>query len=294
MRYLGIVAAVAVCLAVAGTAGAATATWDVATVHGVEQFAIESGGTSLLYDRQPWTNYVWYNNNGSPPGVVATTTAGPHAPAVEPRSGMRTFAVTDVAVGRALDATKLQFSWLTALGNPTVNYFLTDGHGHNGIFAPTSLGISAITTVTQTDGWTTWTINLTSGIPDSTSLAVYEQNGLTSPAGVPYTTMTWGDIKNMTIAGFYDYERSPEGGWGAWGSCFDNQHGIALIWGDTANSNNAYGSHEVEIKDVTVSFGGTDYAGTFVDSTVPEPLTMAGLLLGIGSVVGYARKRRMA
>jgi hypothetical protein len=29
-------------------------------------------------------------------------------------------------------------------------------------------------------------------------------------------------------------------------------------------------------------------------STVPEPLTMAGLMLGIGGLVGYVRKRRMA
>jgi hypothetical protein len=27
---------------------------------------------------------------------------------------------------------------------------------------------------------------------------------------------------------------------------------------------------------------------------VPEPVTMAGLMLGIGSLVGYARKRRTA
>lgn len=27
---------------------------------------------------------------------------------------------------------------------------------------------------------------------------------------------------------------------------------------------------------------------------IPEPLTMAGLLMGIGGLVGYARKRRAA
>jgi hypothetical protein len=129
----------------AGAAEAALATWDVATVHGFNEFAIGSGGTSLHYNQQGWTEYVWYNNNGSPPGTIATTTAGPHAPVVEPRSGMRTFATTDVAVGQKLSELKLVFDYKHTLGGyTTINFFMTDGAGHFGIFAPTSLGIGAV------------------------------------------------------------------------------------------------------------------------------------------------------
>jgi len=48
--------------------------------------------------------------------------------------------------------------------------------------------------------------------------------------------------------------------------------------------------------DMTPSLsGGKNYSfDAFDTGTIPEPLTMAGLLLGIGSVVGYARKRRVA
>jgi len=44
--------------------------------------------------------------------------------------------------------------------------------------------------------------------------------------------------------------------------------------------------------------GGTPYLATldlaYSESPVPEPLTMAGLMLGLGSVVTYVRKRRLA
>ena len=42
------------------------------------------------------------------------------------------------------------------------------------------------------------------------------------------------------------------------------------------------------------AFDATDGSQAFVFRVVPEPVTMAGLMLGIGSVVTYVRKRRMA
>jgi len=39
---------------------------------------------------------------------------------------------------------------------------------------------------------------------------------------------------------------------------------------------------------------GTDTSQSFIFMVVPEPVTMAGVMLGIGSVVTYVRKRRMA
>lgn len=40
--------------------------------------------------------------------------------------------------------------------------------------------------------------------------------------------------------------------------------------------------------------GGGDYQIDAIMTTVPEPVTMAGLMMGVGSLVGYARKRRKA
>ncbi|HUU91768.1 MAG TPA: PEP-CTERM sorting domain-containing protein [Phycisphaerae bacterium] len=293
MRYIGLLAGIGLILAVTGTAGALTSTWDVATVHGVREFTIGSGDSSLLYNQQGWTDYVWYENNGSTPGTIATTTAGPNKPEVDYRSGMRTFATTDVAVGQKLSDIKLEFEYNNTLGGyTTINFFVTDGT-HLGIFAPTSSGIGEVGVIDPINGWNKMTIDLTRGdIPSDAKMAIYEHDGLSSDYTYPYTTFQWDEIKNLTIAGWYDYQRSPTGGWDAWGTSFDANHGLALIWGDTANSNNIYGSQTREIRNVVVTFGGDDYIGTFNDATVPEPVTMAGLVLGVGCLARYVRRRR--
>jgi hypothetical protein len=48
-----------------------------------------------------------------------------------------------------------------------------------------------------------------------------------------------------------------------------------------------YGTFSVEF----VSIGGDDYVKM---TPVPEPVTMAGLVLGVGSLATYLRRRRMA
>ena len=53
-----------------------------------------------------------------------------------------------------------------------------------------------------------------------------------------------------------------------------------MIYGDTANSNGNYGTAEREIRNVVVSFGGTDYTGTFESAQTPEPATLGLLLIG--------------
>lgn len=283
-------------LAIPAMAQAGLANWDVATVHGYDQFTIGPGGTSLLYDQQPRNTEGWYwnQNNGSPAGTLATGGFGPNGW----RDGSRTFAATDVAYGQTLSNLKLQFEYHNTLGDyPTINFFVTDGSGHYGIFAPTSLGIGAVGVIDKLNGWSRMTIDLTlSSIPLSTGVAIYEHNGLSANYESPFTTFQWGDIKNLTIAGMYDYQRSPAGGWDAWGTSFDATHGLALIWGDTVG-NDPYTQQEREIRDLVVSFGGVDHSGTFAPAQVPEPTTLlaGGLLLipfGMSTLRRFRRNRQ--
>jgi len=293
MKKLFAVTAAIALLGLGGIAQASVATWDVATVHGANQFTISPDSTSLHYNQQGWTGYKWNENNGSAPGTIATTTLGPNAPAVEARSGMRTFATTDVAVGTKLSDLKLEFEYHNTLGGyTTINFFVTDGAGKFGIFAPTTSGIGAVGVIDPINGWSKMTLDLTrSDISTTATMAIYEHNGLSTTYGDPFTGFQWNDIKDLTIAGWYDYQRSPEGGWAAWGTCFDANHGLALIWGDTANSSNAYGSQEREIRNVTLSFGGTDYTGTFANATVPEPASIIALLGGLTGLIGLRRRK---
>ncbi len=260
------------------------ATWKVATVHGHDQFTIDDNGNSLLYHQQPRNTqgWYWYNNNGSPPGTLAT--GGFQTPDGW-RDGSRTFACTDVAVGQALNTVKLAFEYRTALGYTTVNYFLTDGNGKFGIFAPTSLGITGVSTIEAIDSeWSRITLDLTGAIPDSTNVAIYEHNGLSTEHVEPFTTMQWGDIKNLQIAGMYDYQRSPAQGWDHWGTMFApinmagdptivNGFGVALIWGDTVGNTN-YATQQRQIRNVEVSCAGVDYVGTFADAQISDVLEL--------------------
>ena len=209
---------------------------------------------------------------------------------------MKTFATTDVAHGQKLSDIKLEYEYNNTLGlYPSMNFFMQDSFGHYGIFSPASGGINAVSTQDILNGWTRMTLDLTRGdILDTAKVAVYEHNGLSDVYGVPYTSMTWGDIKDFTIAGWYDWQRSPEGGWDAWGTSFDDQHGLALIWGDTVNSNGTYGSQQREIRNVNVTFDGTPYAGTFGNAQVPEPSTVVSLigLMLMGGLIRICYLRR--
>lgn len=216
MRYL--FAAVLV-LAMASAGICASDVWKVGTVHGLFQYEISAGGSELLFFEQPRNDngWFWWNNNGSPYGTLATGGFGPNGY----RDGSRTFAMSEVAAGQKLKDIKLEFTYYNPWGYTTMNFFITDGRGRYGIFAPTSAGIGAFAQYTVNGEWTTITVDLTNtSIPDSTSVAVYEHNGLKAVYGEPYTTFTWGEIKDYTIAGMYDYQRSPHYGWGAWAEVF--------------------------------------------------------------------------
>lgn len=298
--FLVMAALALLCLCVAAQADQTA--WQVATVHGVNQYTIGPDGTSLLFHQQPRNTegWYWYNNNGSPPGTLATS--GLQTPDGY-RDGSRTFAMSDVAVGQKLKDIKLVFEYHNTLGGYcTMNFFMTDGLGHYGIFSPASGGIGAVSTEDILNGWTRMTLDLTrTSIPDAASCAVFEHNGLSDEYGVPFTSMTWANIKNLTIAGMYDFQRSPAMGWGRWGSQFSqvntagnpaivNSYGLALIWGDTVG-NVAYTNQQREIRNVAVTFGGTTYDGTFANAAVPEPSSLIALAGGLGSLLALRRRR---
>ncbi|MCE5341629.1 MAG: PEP-CTERM sorting domain-containing protein [Planctomycetaceae bacterium] len=282
----------------------------VATVLGSNAYTIQNGGTQLYFHPQPDTQYTWNENNGSASETLATYT---YNGVTYNRDGMKTFACSSVAYGKTLGSVKIEFDYYTGADPttginivyyPTVNFFVTDGTGHYAIWSATSGGTPFSTAATGETGWSRFTLDLTS-LSNSTWGQMNEYNGGTTAK--PY----WDTIKNWTIAGFYDYQRTPEGGFEAWDNTLWaditnvgtldttlNQYGISLSWGDTVGgmyedgngeigsaANRPYGQAGRMIKDYTISVGETTYDVVFV----PEPATIA--ILGLGAFC-LIRKRK--
>ena len=279
-----------------------SAAWKVASVHGDSRFAIEDAGGGLRYFTQPMAqanSWYWFENNGQPANKLATNAlaSGPsnHPDGINTlpvRAGARTFAVSNVAAGQKLGDLKLVVEYDKTLslmnpaaGYPTINFWITDGAGNYAIFAPASGGIAAVSVTTELDAtWRRLTFDLTrSDIASGALCAIYENN--VPPTGNPFAIKRWDNIKNLTIAGCYDYQRSPTGGWGAWGTMFapmdyvgnptlNNGYGLGLIWGDTIG-NPPYNTEQRRIRNVTVSFGGKSYAGAFEAAQAGHTLAYA-------------------
>ena len=308
--------------AVGAIAQADTATAYVGTVHGYNAFEVQNGGTQLYFDPQPDTDYVWYENDGS----VSTYTHATYTNGITyDRDGMKTFACTDIAYGQAINTIQMQFDYCTQadpttgypMSNPSMNFFLTDGYGHYGIWSATS-GSATYTDTDLGNGWKRRTLDCTS-FADTDTVAVYEHNGFSNEQLEPYTNIDWGVLKNFTLAGFYDYQRTPEGGFEAWnqtlwtdvtnvadpGDTTLNEYGITINWGDTVGGLYADGSGEIGsaadraygqagrmIANYQITVGGTCYDMDFAAGTVvPEPSTIMLLVLGLASLlVGRTRK----
>lgn len=317
MYKLMTICAMATVILAGAMAQADSATAYVGTVHGQNAFEVQNGGTQLYYEPQPDTDYVWYENTGA----VSTYTYGgvPYN-----RDGMKTFACTDIAYGEAIKNIKMQFDFCTLadpttglpMSNPSMNFFLTDGYGHYGIWSATS-GSATYTDTVLGNGWTRRTLDCTA-FQDTATVAVYEHNGFVNEQLEPYTPVNWGNLKNFTLAGFYDYQRTPQGGFEAWnqtlwtditnvanpGDTTLNQFGITINWGDTVGGCNADCSGEIGVEadrayaqagrmiaNYQITVGETAYDMNFEAGTVPEPTTMTLFAFGmVCLLLGRTRK----
>jgi hypothetical protein len=306
-------------LGLVGAAQADSATAYVGTANAFNAFVVQNGGNQLYYKPQPDTDYVWMNNNGSPPGTVATYTYGGQT---YNRDGMKTYACADVAYGQRIDSIKLQFDYYTGadpitgidmVHYPAINVFITDGTGNYGIWSATSGGTAFTTAdIAGEPGWKRLTLDCTN-LTDNTWGMVYEYNG-----GLSTSQPTWSVIQGWTIAGFYDYQRTPQGGFEAWnetlwtditnvdipGDTTLNEYGITLNWGDTVGgmyedgsgeigsaANRPYGQAGRLINDYQITVGGTVYNMSFEAGTIPEPATVC--LLSLGALSLFRRKRKV-
>ena len=310
-------------LAMGGIARAESGTAYVGTVNAYNAFEVQDGGNRLYYTPQADTDCVWMNNNGSAPEVVATYT---YQTVTYDRDGMKTYACSDLAYGQSLNTVKLAFDYSTAADPTTgyamdgvaINFFFTDGSGHYGIWSATSGAALYTDAATGDADWTRRTLDCT-GLSDSATVAVYEHNGLVDEYGDPWTDMTWGGLKSFAIAGFYDYQRTPQGGFEAWNQMLWskitnvanpsdptlNEYGITLNWGDTVggcfedgcgeigdNANRPYGQAGRMIRNYELTVGATVYDMSFEAAPIPEPATMLLLGSGLAGMLGVLRRRR--
>ena len=326
-KLITICAVVGLILAVSGVAQADSATAYVSTANANNAFEVQDSGNQLYYTPQPDTDHVWMNNNGSAPDVVATYTHAVNTGGVTcDRDGMKTFACADVAYGQPLNTVQLAFDYSTAADPTTgyamagvaINFFLTDGIGHYGIWSATS-GQVQYTDVALGGGWTRRTLDCTGVVDDGTrNIAIYEHNGFVDDYSQPFTKVGWNEIKDFTIAGFYDYQRTPQGGFEPWnetlwtditnvdvpGDTTLNEYGITLNWGDTVGGMFVDGSGEIGddadrpygqagrlIKDYSITVGETTYDMTFEAGVIPEPGTMC--LLGLGGIGLLIRRSKI-
>ena len=299
----------------------------VSTVHGSDAFTISDDGSQVDFKPQLDTDYFWNKgSDGSQKGVS---------------DGMKTYAATDVAYGATLSSLAISFDYYSGAdtsysGTPGINLLITNGHGNYAIWSANSGGTGWTTSNDDGDDWTTLTLDFTDvnkndgndieWTDSSTYGAIYESSdtGVLLDGKINRTSVTWADIKDWTVAGFYDKMNYPDEGWSAWGeelwgevnqagtdgtgAAYDivNKYGLLLFWGDSAGSTPGDGDENSDptrpqgqysklIKDLEVVVSGGDtYDITFEAdsvSNVPEPATLALLGFGLLSFVGITRRK---
>lgn len=273
MRYLGIVATIAVCLAVAGTAQADSyfadsnqfgyqgnvrnLTQNTAPVafatprDGVVYFAQGVPGFATTYNA---VQSNWYQHPGSNqnPGFFQINDGGTVTSAVggwTPNGSLWDFNLT-VTGANATYANSYSRLWQPDAGMAWGGTFTSYSY---------TLTATGMTTMVDPDGWRFNTVDPTgiTGSFDGTFVS---------------TQAVYGGASNLTDRDTYVVDLD-----------FNKTYWDGTGWSNT--------------------YGGVDYGNysTFGapslqdrNEPIPEPVTMAGLLMGIGGLVGYARKRRKA
>ena len=276
MRYLGIVAAIAVCLAVAGTARATvTITFDPNDI--LDKYASDDTGLKASQpDARRW-----------------------HAGWNDPYYG--TFSDYMEAGHSQPTDYNTYVNWRNSLKNPgdgiaVFNAWFIDGAaarswGENVVVKP-------LTTVSATaaSGWNVAIIPNPYGIGGD----IVQWYTLDPALRLRPTDLGGADIAPFSITADLYWDVGPAG-WDPLDlAVTQDQVNQIRFWVGDLNGDDAetYRSDTKALYYTGANYGGTagQYGSGFeaVLTPIPEPLTMAGLLLGIGSVVGYARKRRRA
>ena len=270
MRYLGIVAAVAVCLAVAGTAGA--------TGYTVGD-GFETAWTGDY--ASGWVNVVYRHGTASSPSMTQYSTVTANGHTITPASGSYFMGLKVTAAGDPVAST----NWWGAV-------------------VPTFVAGDAL--ARQYSPWVSVSFYDYGVALPSPQLAVVPDSG--DPAD--WTDIQFGQRWNRTDHyWFAECMNSPSAwietsvarsvGWHEL-KLAQNTAGYVTYYidgtalGTTTNAYLDLGSPDLMTQFADGEFGASEvYFDNFqAGSTVPEPVTMAGLMLGIGCLARYVRNRK--
>ena len=261
MRYVGLLAGIGLLLAAGATAGATTTVeFDPLQLRQANDASGEFG-----------TITEWANGNG--------------VDAVIPKAGQKVCYGTQAFNGYDLaDLDYIEFTYKRANGgnNPYTNAVITDGATNYGV-------------ISSQGGYTLWE---TVGPSETEKRMRYYFAGdsgnqaygfrFYEPAGSPPwghgTNLTWSDISTWDLLGVGVSRPLSAGEGDVPIARAPVDHGIGIMWGDSAD--NYLGTRQ--IYDVVVSADGQEFSA----GVIPEPVTMAGLMLGIGCLARYVRRRK--
>ena len=256
MRYLGIIATIAVCLAVAGTAGA-TPQWYTISFSGTAMFNYTATTAPLYNQDAPRRLRTW-----------STDLAGNHTLLSSTWSDTDTNSngTHDFAEWAAGNLASYQFSYFNLIGGTIPANYWDQPYRAVPSTGVSPFGVDSWRNQTMPTGWT-------GGI-------VQANQGYQAPAYDNYAFPVWRAPVGgeLTLANAASMQFSVEVLMENYDTAFEPD-GTLRVWFGGFNTPQDTPGASSEISGVMV---------------IPEPVTMAGLMMGIGGLVTYVRKRRMA
>jgi hypothetical protein len=250
MRYLGIFAAMAVCLAVAATAGATNVSLS-GTLSGVDSNTIKDDGDGnhdYAIDRTSANTFYW--SAGSPVSITGAVDVRGLTSGSYLQIGLVDKAQADLS----LDT----YSWGGYMfNNSAIATFYAGTKNYARLADTNDLYSTQLFNTGATPGMFDFTLDIFSN--GNMSLTLHGSSDVTQT--YTYGHRNWWD------------------GWSGWpgGELANGSYLIAQLWIDTGNKLDSVSA---------------DYSITA--AAVPEPVTMAGLMMGIGGLVTYVRRRQRA